>query len=275
MESILDPRTTPGAWGEFLRLRGELRARQGRASRGVPRHRTELRACSSSSANAIRPPSASSRSAGSPSRAGARSTAERHFQQAAEVFESLGATRDLEEVRARGWPRRSTLGTGEYVGSPADADDALVRRLVDAAILPELLARELTSAFIEAISADVAVVFVELPGGDIRVIAHAAWTPTAPAPSPASACRAARYGTGSVVVETIGREPRRSAVRGRRLSRPLGNHLLRRVRMMTAVARQGFELCGARERPVQAAARQLGTAARAAGAGIRLRAAPR
>ena len=28
VESRLDPRTTPGAWGEFLRLRGDLRARQ-------------------------------------------------------------------------------------------------------------------------------------------------------------------------------------------------------------------------------------------------------
>ena len=45
-------------------------------------------------------------------------------------------------------------GTGEYVGSPADADDALVRRLVDAAVLPDLLARELAATLLEAVTAD-------------------------------------------------------------------------------------------------------------------------
>ena len=32
VEPRLDPRTTPGAWGEFLRLRGDLRARQTRTT---------------------------------------------------------------------------------------------------------------------------------------------------------------------------------------------------------------------------------------------------
>ena len=55
------------------------------------------------------------------SKAGAKSTADRHYQYAAQVFESLGATRDLEQVREA---MAATLapGTGEYVGSPADAD---------------------------------------------------------------------------------------------------------------------------------------------------------
>ena len=64
-------------------------------------------------------------------------------------------------------------GTGEYVGSPADADDAIVRRIVDAAVLPDLLARETAAAMLEAVGADVAAVFVQLPGGDVRVIAFA------------------------------------------------------------------------------------------------------
>ena len=64
-------------------------------------------------------------------------------------------------------------GTGEYVGSPADADDALVRRLVDAAVLPDLLARELAATLLEAVTADATAVFAELPGGEVRLIAFA------------------------------------------------------------------------------------------------------
>ena len=205
------------------------------------------------------------------SRAGARSTADRHFQQAAQVFESLGASRDLEEVRGA-MSAAQQVGTGEYVGSPADADDALVRRLVDAAMLPELLARELTAALLEAVTADVAVVVRRAARrrhlGSSRTPAP---MQTPRAPSRDSASRARAYGAGSLIVEHIGREPDGPRAVAVASSRPLGHHLMRRVRMMAAVARQGFDLCGARERPTQTGRRNHRTAARAAGAGIRLR----
>jgi DNA-binding NtrC family response regulator len=52
-------------------------------------------------------------------------------------------------------------------------------------------------------------------------------------------------------VEAVGREPDGTRAVAVASPRPLGAHLLRRVRMMAAVARQGFDLCGARERPTQ------------------------
>jgi transcriptional regulator of acetoin/glycerol metabolism len=43
-----------------------------------------------------------------------------------------------------------------------------------------------------------------------------------------------------------------AAPRGARDARPLGHPQIRRVRMMAAVARQGFDLCGVRDRPTAA-----------------------
>ena len=250
VESRLDPRSTPGAWGEFLRLRGELRARQ---SRTTEAYHDIAQSSSVFELVGERYQAAVSQLALGrlAARAGARSTADRHFQQAAQVFQALGAVRDLEAARDA-MSAEHTIGTGEYVGSPADADDALVRRLVDAAILPELLARELGAAVVEAISADVAVVFVELPGGDIRVIAHTSADIDSARTVARLAIQGGAYGNGSLVVEGIGREPDGPRVVAVASTRPLGAHLMRRVRMMAAVARQGFDLCGARERPTQA-----------------------
>lgn len=251
VESRLDPRTTPGAWGEFLRLRGELRSRQTRTTEA---YHDIAQSSSVFELVGERYQAAVSQLALGrlASRAGARSTADRHFQQAAQVFESLGASRDLEEARAA-MSAAQHVGTGEYVGSPADADDALVRRLVDAAILPELLARELTAALLEAVTADVAVVFVELPGGDVRVIAQAGVDVDGARSVARLGVQGAAYGAGSLVVEGIGREPDGPRAVAVASGRPLGPHLMRRVRMMAAVARQGFDLCGARDRPTQAA----------------------
>ena len=54
-----------------------------------------------------------------------------------------------------------------------DGDDAMVRRIVDAAVLPELLAREGATALLEACDAQAAVIFVAAAGGQIRVLAAA------------------------------------------------------------------------------------------------------
>jgi DNA-binding NtrC family response regulator/tetratricopeptide (TPR) repeat protein len=250
VESRLDPRTTPGAWGEFLRLRGELRTHQ---SRTTEAYHDIAQSSSVFELVGERYQAAVSQFALArlAARAGAKSTADRHYQYAAQVFHSLGATRDLDEVRTAMAAGHSP-GTGEYVGSPADADDALVKRLVDAAVLPDLLARELAAALLEAVAADVAVVFAELPGGDVRLIAHAGADPDGARAVARLAVQGAAYGSGTLVVEPIGREhdgPRAVALA---TTRPLGHPLLRRVRMMAAVARQGFDLCGARERPAAA-----------------------
>src|SRR5262249_7217686 len=97
VESRLDPRTTPGAWGEFLRIRGSLQAHEG--------HTTEAYHDIAQSGSVFELVGERYQAATSQLAlgrlavaAGARSIAERHFQQAATVFESLGATRALEET---------------------------------------------------------------------------------------------------------------------------------------------------------------------------------
>jgi DNA-binding NtrC family response regulator len=164
------------------------------------------------------------------------------------VFQKLGATRDLEQVQTAMAAAQPT-GTGEYVGSPADADDALVRRLVDAAVLPDLLARELAATLLEAVNADVTAVVAELPGGDVRMIAFAGADVEGARGVARLAIHGGSYGAGALTVEPIGREPDgpRHAVLA--TPRSLGHPQLRRVRMMAAVARQGFDLCGVRDRP--------------------------
>jgi hydrogenase-4 transcriptional activator len=246
VESRLDPRTTPGAWGEFLRLRGDLRARQTRTTEAyhdIAQSSSVFELVGERYQAAVSQLALARLAA----KAGAKSTADRHYEYAAEVFQALGATRDLEQVQAA---RSSTQspGTGEYVGSPADADDALVRRLVDAAVLPDLLARELAATLLEAVTADATAVFVELPGGDVRLIAFAGTDADHARTIARRALQDAGQGAGTMIIEPIGREhdgPRYVAVLA---AHPLGHPLLRRVRMMAAVARQGFDLCGVRDR---------------------------
>ena len=246
VEPRLDPRTTPGAWGEFLRLRGDLRARQARTTEAyhdIAQSSSVFELVGERYQAAVSQLALARLAA----KAGAKSTADRHYEYAAQVFEALGATRDLEQVRVAMAVAQSP-GTGEYVGSPADADDALVRRLVDAAVLPDLLARELAATSLEAVTADAAAVFVELPGGDVRLIAHAG-TDVEGARRVARLAIQGADSSGAVILEPIGREPDGPRFVAIVADRPLGHPLLRRVRMMAAVARQGFDLCGVRDRP--------------------------
>lgn len=246
VESRLDPRTTPGAWGEFLRLRGDLRARQARTTEAyhdIAQSSSVFELVGERYQAAVSQ-LALARLAG---KAGAKSTADRHYQYAAQVFQALGATRDLEQVR-QAMSAAQVPGTGEYVGSPADADDALVRRLVDAAVLPDLLARELAATLLEAVTADATAVFAELPGGDVRVIAHSGTDVEGARTVARLAIQGAAYGAGVLILEPIGREPDGARHAVIAAPRPLGHPQLRRVRMMAAVARQGFDLCGVRDR---------------------------
>ena len=247
VQSQLDPRTTPGAWGEFLRLRGDLRARQARTSEA---YHDIAQSSSVFELVGERYQAAVSQFALArlAANAGAKSTADRHYQHAADVFQALGATRDLEQVHLA-MAATPSPGTGEYVGSPADADDALVRRLVDAAVLPDLLARELAATLLEALTAETTAVFAALPGGEVRVIAFAGTDADGARAVARLAISGGPYSDGVLIVETIGREPdgpRHAVVAA---SRPLGHPQARRLRMMVAVARQGFDLCGVRDRP--------------------------
>jgi hydrogenase-4 transcriptional activator len=247
VEPRLDPRSTPGAWGEYLRLRGDLRARQDRTTEA---YHDIAQSASVFELVGERYQAAVSQMALArlAVNAGAKSEAQRHYLFAADVFRSLGATRDLEQARAS-MDTEALPQKAQHMDSPAEADDAIVRRLVNAAVLPELLARELVAALIEALNADAVVVFANPSSGGLRIISHAG----VDAEGAQAIARLARGGasndTGSVIAENIGQEPDGPRTMAIASSSPLAPALLRRARMMAAVSRQGFELCGVRDRP--------------------------
>jgi hydrogenase-4 transcriptional activator len=115
-------------------------------------------------------------------------------------------------------------------------------------VLPDLLARELAVTLLEAVTADATAVVVELPGSDVRLIAHAGTDADGARAAARLAIQGGAYGAGALVLEPIGREHDGQRYVVLATARPLGHPLLRRVRMMAAVARQGFDLCGVRDR---------------------------
>jgi DNA-binding NtrC family response regulator/tetratricopeptide (TPR) repeat protein len=251
-EGHLDPRTSPANWGEFLRLRGGMRERSGHYSAAFHDF--------AQSANVFELLGERYQGALShlalgrlSARTGPQATAQKYLDLAATVFRTLGAQHDLDEAEAA----RALLGkTGSPIPavSPAEADEAIVRRLVDAAIFPELLARETATAVGESVDADAAVLFVSPPGGDVRVVASAGCdTHVATSLARAAASGDGRYGAGLLLTERLGKDtdgPRSCCIV---TGHPLSEEAARRFGMFAAVARQGFELCGARERPAQPA----------------------
>lgn len=247
LEARLDPRRRPAAWGEFLRLRGGIHTSQGRSTEA---YHDIAQSSSVFELVGERYQAALSQLALGrlASRAGARSTADRHFREAARVFESLRAGVDLEQTR-RAMETPAGPGTGEYIGSPADADDALARRLVDAALTPELLARELVTSVLEASAADAVTLYVQMPNGEIRSLAWAGTDAEGARSIARAASQGGACGSSALLVEGVGREHDRPRALAIASTRTLAGALLRRVRMMAAVARQGFDLCSARDHP--------------------------
>jgi DNA-binding NtrC family response regulator/tetratricopeptide (TPR) repeat protein len=245
-ESRLDPRTAPASWGEFLRLRGAVLERSGRHSDAYHDFAQSVNVFEllGERYQAALSELALGRLAAT---TGSRSSAERHLDQAAMVFRTLGAQPDLAEAdRARAQLARMNVAP---TTSPAEADDAIIRRLVDASVLSDLLARETTAALVEATEADAAVVFVVPQDGDVRVIAAAGCDPDVSRSLARAAAQGNRaYGEGLLTTEALGRDndgPRFCLlVAASRLS----DAASRRFRMLTAVAKQGFELCRARDR---------------------------
>jgi hydrogenase-4 transcriptional activator len=250
MAPKMDPRSMPGAWGEFLRARGVIASAEGRTSEAYH----DL----SQSANVLdllgeRYQAALSQLALGrlAARAGARSLAVRTLDQAAATFRDLGARRDGQDVEAAR-QLLSQPGTGEFIGAPADADDAIVRRVVDASALPELLAREAAAALLEVSGADAVVIAIGAADGERRLVTHLGCDVTTAQLIARGAGRGPTPEGLRLITEPLGHErdgaPRIATLA---LSRPLGHLVERRVRMVGAVARQGFELCDARERPTR------------------------
>ncbi|HUU33704.1 MAG TPA: sigma 54-interacting transcriptional regulator [Vicinamibacterales bacterium] len=247
VEGRINPRTTPGAWGEFLRVRGQLHAREGRPNEA---YHDIAQSVSVFELVGERYQSALSHLAlGRLAReAGARSTADRHLTEARDEFAALGSHRDFAEAE-KVLAEPPARGSGIYLGSPADADDALVQRLVNASVLPDLLAHELVTAVREAVLADVAVVFVTPAAGEVRLVAHAGGDPHAARTLALAAATGGAYGAQAIVVRPLGTDPDGPRALAVASARPWSDLGLRRARMMAAVAQQGFDLCAARERP--------------------------
>ena len=249
--SRVQPGAMSGVWGEYLRLRGRLHAAAGRLSEAYhdfgqsvsvfdvlgERYQAGLSYLELGRLSAS---------------AGARSRATRYLGDAVALFEAVSAGPELAEARAA-LDAGPGAATGTYVGVQMDGDDALVRRIVDAAAMPALLAREGATALLEGCDAQAAVVFVETGPGQVRVLSCAGCSgDTAQALALASARSASGPQTPMLVVEPLGRDPAgpRSALVS--VTRPFSAAVSQRFRTLCAVLRQGFDLCQARERPADA-----------------------
>jgi DNA-binding NtrC family response regulator/tetratricopeptide (TPR) repeat protein len=251
-EGRFDPRTSPSNWGEFLRIRGAVheRSRQHAAAfHDFAQSATVFELLGERYQAALSQLALGRLTA----RTGPRATAEKYLDIAASVFKTLGAQHDLDEALSA----RACLDQVDIVPvatSRANADEAIVRRLVDAAILPDLLARETATAVFESVEPDAAVVFLRMSSGEVRVLAHAG----SDAHVAASLARAAahgngEYGAGLLSTERIGKDHEGTRYCTIVAGRELSDDELRRFSMLASVARQGFELCGARGRPPQPA----------------------
>jgi DNA-binding NtrC family response regulator/tetratricopeptide (TPR) repeat protein len=242
----LDPRATPGAWGEYLRLRAQLHQRAGRV---VDAYHDLGQSASVFDLLGERYQGAVSRLAlcRLAAAVGARSMAERRLREAKAVFEGLGAAPDLEDAK-RGTAIDDVTVSGPYLGTPTDADDAIVRRLVDAAVLPDLLLVETANALLEATSGEAAVVFVQAAGDDVRIASHVGCDLASAEALARAAVSGSRAATGEIALEALGHHPDGPRFGAVVSPTPIGYAVARRLRMIGAVARQGFDICAARDR---------------------------
>ena len=250
-EERLEPRKAPANWGEYLRIRADIHERHQRYSKASSDY--------AQSANVFdllgeRYQTAISQLALGrlAARTGATNTAQRYLDLASAVFTKLGARRDLDEaIAARALLQERAVALPP--AAPSDADEATVRRLVEAAILPDLLARETATALLESSDADAVVVVVTSPRGETRVLAAAGCDESVARALAQAATRGQReFGSALLLTESLGKDGDAARTCVVLTSKP-DDALRHRVRMFATVARQGFQLCGMRERPMQSA----------------------
>jgi len=239
-------------WGEFLRLRGRLHAQAG--------HSTEAYHDLGQSVSVFDLLGEKYQAGLShlelgklAASAGARSRAMRYLGDALAIFESLDAKPEVQEARTA-IASIPTSGTGAFLGAHPDGDAAVVRRIVDAAVTPALLATEGATALLEACDAQAAVLFTTPRPGEVAVAAAAGCDADA---ARALAAAASRGGTGAgsslIVLESVGRAGGAARFAAVSSVRPFATPTLQRFRTLCAVLRQGFDLCSARERPADPA----------------------
>ena len=247
----IQPSSMSGTWGEFLRLRGRVRAASDRATDAYhdfgqsvsifellgERYQAGLSYLELGRLAAS---------------AGARLRATRYLTDAKNLFEALGAAPELAETR-QALADVPTAGTGGYVGVQVDGDDALVRRIVDAAALPALLAREGATALLEGCDGQASALFIQTGPGQARVLASSALDADGAHRFAVAALRALNAPNPGLVIEGIGKDARGDRYAAVSVARPFSAPSGQRFRMLCAVLRQGFDLCEARERPVETA----------------------
>jgi len=248
----LDHAGMSSVWGEFLRLRGRLHAQAG--------HSTEAYHDLGQSVSVFDLLGEKYQAGLShlelgklAASAGARSRAMRYLGDALAIFESLDAKPEVQEARTA-IASIPTSGTGAFLGAHPDGDAAVVRRIVDAAVTPALLATEGATALLEACDAQAAVLFTTPRPGEVAVAAAAGCDADA---ARALAAAASRGGTGAgsslIVLESVGRAGGAARFAAVSSVRPFATPTLQRFRTLCAVLRQGFDLCSARERPADPA----------------------
>ncbi len=247
----IQPGAMSGTWGEFLRLRGRIRAAGGRETDAYhdfgqsvsifellgERYQAGLSYLELG------------RLAGS---AGARSRATKYLNDARALFDSLGAVPQLAETVAALADLPAAV-SGGYVGVQVEGDDALIGRIVGAAVLPALLAREGATALFEGCDAQSTVLFVQA-GRETRVLAFSGGDADSARHLAEAASRSLTVPSPlAMLVEPIGDDvasPRYAVMSS---ARPISAPVTQRFRMLCAVLRQGFDLCEARERPMEVA----------------------
>jgi len=254
-ETRFDPRTSPANWGEFLRVRGALRSRAGQHALAYhdlaqsvnifdllgERYQTAIAHLAVAKLAAT---------------TGARATAERSLELALPVFKMLGAQRDLSDVAGV----RATLDVSDGAEETVElaADEGIVNRLTDAAILPGLLAREAVTTLQEIGGLEAIVAFVAPRGSDPRLLAFRGCDSGEALALARAAADGCTERNGMVLLMASLHKDADGPRFCVATARPdAASMQMSRFRMLTAVARQGFELCGLRERPTQAAEQQI------------------
>ena len=246
----LDRRSMIGEWGQYLRLHGQLGSDLDRGSGAYHdlSQSVTVFELTGDRYHASLSRLALGKLAG---RAGAVSKATRYLDEAAEQFEALGAGALVEETR-RVQADLTTTGNDEFIGTHLDTDDVLTRRLVDAALLPELLSRETVTTLVESCDAEVGVLYVQLSEGDARIVATAGVNGNIARRLARAAGDPGVKRRQTLLVDTVGMRddgPLRVALSN---PSPFSDTLVQRFRTMVLIARQGFELCAMRERPTRA-----------------------
>jgi DNA-binding NtrC family response regulator/tetratricopeptide (TPR) repeat protein len=254
-ESRFDPRTSPANWGEFLRVRGVLHWRRGHQALAYHDFAQSVNIfdlLGERYQTALAHLAVARLAAGT----GARAAADRSLALATPVFQMLGAGRDLADVAAVRVALDSPSASTERA-IELSADDAIVTRLADAAILPDLLARETVTTVQDITGLDTVVAFVAPRGSDPRLLDFRGCDRNdALALARAAADGAAERNGHALLVAPLDKAtdgPRFCVATG---GTPATDVQRGQFRLLTAVARQGFELCALRERPTKAAVQQ-------------------